>query len=192
MNSTLKIINLTIFCFILSHGSVYPYEVKKNDIMSYLRSKGHDDVTVDKHGDITVGIAAGAIDFKMDILLKKSGGKAWAIKTMHIVPVKITRDKVDFMIRLTNIYNRRKGIFRTSYVKKKGNKYKIIIKSWFPCQYVNDDARDSMFEEYYSNSFKMMTSQLKKIYSASKCVLNNSTEKDIKTCLEEYELSSGF
>ncbi len=181
-----------MFCLILSCSSAYPYEVKKNDIMSFLRSKGHDDVIVDKDGDIAFEIAAEAIDFKVNILLKKSGGKTWAIKTMHAVPVKITREKVNSMIRLANVYNRRKGVFRTAYVKIKRNRYKLIIKSWFPCEYVNDDDKDSMFQEYYSNSFKMVTSQLERMYSASKCVLDNSTQKSIMTCLEEFGLSSGF
>ncbi len=183
---------LSIFCFILSSGFVYPYEVKKNDIMSYLRSKGHQDITVDKDGDITVRITAGPKDFKVNIIIKKTGKRAWAIKTMHIVPVRITHDKVDFMIRLANVFNRRKGLFRTSYVKKKRNRYKMIMKSWFPCEYVKDDAKETMLKEYYANSFDLLVSQLKTIHSASKCVLDNSTEKNIKTCLEEFGLSNGF
>lgn len=190
MNAISHIIAFSIIGLLLLQSSVYPYEAKKNDIMSYLRSKGHRDVTVDKYGDIAVGIAGGTIDFKVEIILKKSDGKTWAIKTAHTVPVKITRDKVDFMVRLANIHNRRKGILRTAYVKKKENSDKLIIKSWFPCGNYGD--KNTMLEEYHANSFKMVTSQLNKLYHASKCVVNNSSEKSIKACLEEFELSKGF
>ncbi len=176
---------------IFSCNPAFSYKVDKNDMMTFLRSKGHK-VSVDKQGDITVKIRTDAANFKLYIFLKKSKGKTWGIKTRHEVPLKIRADKAELMMRLANVYNRRKGVFRTAYIRKKRNKFKLIVKSWFPCEYVSDSTRDAMFMEYYENSFKMMTRKLKTIYSAAKCVLDNSNQDKIENCLEKFGLSKGF
>jgi len=182
---------ITIASIIFSCNFAFSYEANKNDMMSFLRSRGHK-VSIDKDGDIVVKIRTDSGSFKVYVFLRKSEGKIWGIKTRYKLPLRIPADKTDFMMRLANVYNRRKGAFRTAYLRKKKNRIRLIVKSWFPCEYVNDSAKDAMFREYYANSFKALIRQMKTVHSATKCVLNNPAEAQIKNCLAKFGLSKGF
>jgi len=190
------IISIIITCLLLCFGSGFASatDLTKNDLISFLNKKGHAGVTLDREGDIVVKVATANHTFTIWVLLikKRDTGEVWALKTLAMALSHIPRQKYTAFVKMVNAFNSKKGVCTSAHLRKKGDESSLFLESWFPMEFADENCRKASLENFYENSFRMVTKKLEFITLASLCVKENSSDPEINLCLGKIGLKDSY